>query len=428
MMIAGLVRDDVRQAIIGFPGPVQDPGSRHAVPQPGLRPQRDRARHHRHAVSDAAGRAQRAGQAGRQFQRAERRRRHFPRTRQSRLRNHADRPRATAAITASSATSTNDRDRADEQDSVQDEHRTCPASSPGARMAPARVAARRGRIGSLLAGCAKRDSITVGAVPDDYRTNHPIVIAEKDAGARPAGRGRRPRHDAIAARLARRLPRQLRQERRAGGDHHRARRAPAMSSPRPTPPATIRHFCAPAAFLKSRIMMASYQAPSVDVSAPVRVSYTAMRAQTNKCGRWPDDLLDNVREQALRRISAAPIRTTLPHRSPIRPICSGRASRPRSTPRIAAVRHRRIPDRRVRRQFETRSRLLTVPRLGAQDNEQSGLRYRPRRQRRPRTAMPLRCRRCGRCRASRSRRSARPKASPIRSSAPATTAACPRRT
>ena len=40
--------------------------------------------------------------------------------------------------------------------------------------------------------------------------------------------------------------------------------------------------------------MVSYQAPSVDVSAPVRVSYTAMRAQTNKCGRWPDDLLDNV--------------------------------------------------------------------------------------------------------------------------------------
>ena len=47
----------------------------------------------------------------------------------------------------------------------------------------------------LLAGCAKRDSITVGAVPDDYRTNHPIVIAEKDEKTRPAGRRRRPRHD-----------------------------------------------------------------------------------------------------------------------------------------------------------------------------------------------------------------------------------------
>ena len=41
-------------------------------------------------------------------------------------------------------------------------------------------------------------------------------------------------------------------------------------------------------------MIASYQAPSVDVSAPVRVSYTAMRAQTDKCGRWPDDLLETM--------------------------------------------------------------------------------------------------------------------------------------
>ena len=37
----------------------------------------------------------------------------------------------------------------------------------------------------------------------------------------------------------------------------------------------------------------SYQAPSVDISAPVRVAFTAMRAQTNKCGRWPEDILDN---------------------------------------------------------------------------------------------------------------------------------------
>lgn len=33
---------------------------------------------------------------------------------------------------------------------------------------------------ALLVGCAQRDSITVGAIPDDYRTNHPIVIAEKN--------------------------------------------------------------------------------------------------------------------------------------------------------------------------------------------------------------------------------------------------------
>ena len=38
--------------------------------------------------------------------------------------------------------------------------------------------------GRLSARCCpaarKRDSITVGAVPDDYRTNHPIVIGEKE--------------------------------------------------------------------------------------------------------------------------------------------------------------------------------------------------------------------------------------------------------
>ena len=31
---------------------------------------------------------------------------------------------------------------------------------------------------SLLAGCANRDSVTVGSIPDDYRTNHPIMISE----------------------------------------------------------------------------------------------------------------------------------------------------------------------------------------------------------------------------------------------------------
>jgi len=39
--------------------------------------------------------------------------------------------------------------------------------------------------------------------------------------------------------------------------------------------------------------MSSYRAPTVDVSAPVRVSYVAVRAQTNKCGRWPEDIADD---------------------------------------------------------------------------------------------------------------------------------------
>jgi pilus assembly protein CpaD len=44
----------------------------------------------------------------------------------------------------------------------------------------------------------------------------------------------------------------------------------------------------------SRILISSYQAPSPEISAPVRVAYTAMKAQTGKCGRWPEDILEST--------------------------------------------------------------------------------------------------------------------------------------
>ena len=41
--------------------------------------------------------------------------------------------------------------------------------------------------GTLLGGCANVHNIEVGSVPDDYRTNHPIVISEKAGGGRHPG-------------------------------------------------------------------------------------------------------------------------------------------------------------------------------------------------------------------------------------------------
>ena len=35
----------------------------------------------------------------------------------------------------------------------------------------------------LLAGCANTHHVTVGATPDDYRTNHPITIQEREKTA-----------------------------------------------------------------------------------------------------------------------------------------------------------------------------------------------------------------------------------------------------
>jgi pilus assembly protein CpaD len=146
---------------------------------------------------------------------------------------------------------------------------------------------------SLLAGCAHRDSITVGSVPDDYRTNHPIVIAEQEqvidlpvaAGERGMTHSQRVALDGFL-------------------DGYDRSATPVVTITAPVGSANelaaadaagdFRRFLRSRGVRESRIMMTSYQAPSVDISAPVRVAFTAMRAQTNKCGRWPDDMLDTA--------------------------------------------------------------------------------------------------------------------------------------
>jgi pilus assembly protein CpaD len=44
----------------------------------------------------------------------------------------------------------------------------------------------------------------------------------------------------------------------------------------------------------NRIAITAYQVSAADISAPVRVAYSSMRAHTDKCGRWPDDLTDTT--------------------------------------------------------------------------------------------------------------------------------------
>ncbi|MEP9386620.1 CpaD family pilus assembly protein [Mesorhizobium sp. KR9-304] len=144
---------------------------------------------------------------------------------------------------------------------------------------------------ALLSGCAKRDSITVGAVPDDYRTNHPIVIAEKEQTLDlPVGASDRGATASQRASLEGFL---------AGYDKSAA---PVLNIVAPSGSANgvaaadaatdFAHIARKNGVPASRIMIASYQASPEEVSAPVRVSFLAMRAQTDKCGRWPDDLLE----------------------------------------------------------------------------------------------------------------------------------------
>jgi pilus assembly protein CpaD len=143
---------------------------------------------------------------------------------------------------------------------------------------------------ALLSGCAKRDSITVGSVPDDYRTNHPIIIAEKEETLDlPVGASARGATASQRASLEGFL---------AGYDRSAA---PTLNIIAPSGSANavaagdvakdFAHIAKKSGVPASRIMIASYQASPEEVSAPVRVSFAAMRAQTDKCGRWPEDIL-----------------------------------------------------------------------------------------------------------------------------------------
>ena len=146
-------------------------------------------------------------------------------------------------------------------------------------------------VAALLAGCAQRDSITVGAIPDDYRTNHPIVIAEKNQKIDlPVGAGDRgmtgSQRDTLLGFLD-------------GYDKSAAPtltiQVPSGSANEVAATAAARDFARLAiasGVKRNRLVVTSYQAASSEISSPVRVAYVAVRAQTDKCGRWPADLVD----------------------------------------------------------------------------------------------------------------------------------------
>lgn len=146
---------------------------------------------------------------------------------------------------------------------------------------------------SLMSGCAlqKRDSVVVGAIPDDYRTNHPIIIAEKEekldlpvaASARGATTSQRATLEGFLSSYDRSAAPPLNIIKPSGSGNAVAAGDAAQDFAR-----IAKNSGVPA----SRIMFSSYQASPEEVSAPVRVSYVGMKAQTGKCGRWPEDLLN----------------------------------------------------------------------------------------------------------------------------------------
>lgn len=150
---------------------------------------------------------------------------------------------------------------------------------------------------ALLAGCAtNRDSITVGAIPDDYRTNHPIVIAEKNQiidlpvgdNVRGISKGERDTFVGFLSDYDRQTAPVLTILVPAGASNEVAANEAARELMR----VAIKNGV-PA----GRVAIARYQAAYPDVASPIRAIYTAMRAQTNRCGRWPEDVLDTTQNK-----------------------------------------------------------------------------------------------------------------------------------
>jgi len=146
-------------------------------------------------------------------------------------------------------------------------------------------------LAASLAGCANRDSITVGSVPDDYRTTHPIVIAEKNQKIDlPVGAGDRGMTGAQRDTLLGFL------------DGYDKSAAPTLTIAMPAGSANeaaarsagrdFARLAMAAGVKRNRIVLTSYQSAVPEASAPVRVAFVAVRAQTDKCGRWPDDLTE----------------------------------------------------------------------------------------------------------------------------------------
>ncbi|MGX5667569.1 CpaD family pilus assembly protein [Rhizobium daejeonense] len=148
---------------------------------------------------------------------------------------------------------------------------------------------------TLLASCGSmnKDQMSTGAIPDDYRTRHPITLTEVEhtldipiaSGDRALTTGTR---DAIAG--------------FAGDYASKSKGNLQILLPQGSPNSVaathmrkeIRSVLAGNGVPAPRIVETSYQAGATGDAAPVRLSYVAVTAVTDQCGQWPEDLQNNT--------------------------------------------------------------------------------------------------------------------------------------
>lgn len=146
--------------------------------------------------------------------------------------------------------------------------------------------------GTSLAGCA-RDTMSTGALPDDYRTRHPIVIAEAEH-AIDVPVASSDRHLTKGARDVIRGFAQSYTNSATGTVQILLPRGSANAGAASALRKEIRGALVGAGIPANRLVEVTYQADAYGDAAPVRLSYTAITAKTAPCGNWPKDLVANT--------------------------------------------------------------------------------------------------------------------------------------
>ena len=144
---------------------------------------------------------------------------------------------------------------------------------------------------TTLSGCGSmqnRHHVIVGAVPDDYRTNHPISLAEQDekldvlvgAGDKGISLAQRSVIEGFVAQYKSNGSGPVQIMLPQGGTN-----AAAAKRVHADIVAALRKGGVPSGY----IITTSY-APASDGANPVRIAYRALAASTDQCGKWSEDL------------------------------------------------------------------------------------------------------------------------------------------
>ena len=148
---------------------------------------------------------------------------------------------------------------------------------------------------SMLAGCGNlnKDGMSTSAIPDDYRTRHPIMLSEVEHTL-----------DVPIASGDRKLTNGLRDSIAGFANEYLSSSSGTIQIMMPQGSANagatsvlrkqIREVLTTRGVKANRIIETTYQAQASGDAAPVRLSYVSMTAMTNPCGEWPEDLTNNT--------------------------------------------------------------------------------------------------------------------------------------